>query len=71
MIDFSIFELKNKLKSIDENFKQIFFERSKQFFYSLDLCIDDFNDIQDENFVYFSLIINSKDYKEFYLIFGE
>lgn len=70
-IDFSIFELKNKLKSIDENFKQIFFERSKQFFYSLDLCIDDFNDIQDENFVYFSLIINSKDYKEFYLIFGE
>ncbi len=68
-IDFSIFELKNKLKSIDECFKQDFFEMSKQFFYSLNLCGDDFNDISDENFIYFFLVINSKNYNEFYLIF--
>lgn len=64
-INFSIFELRNKLFSIDDQYKEEFFKKSKEFFYSLNLTISDFNNIPSEYFVHFCFVINSKDYEDF------
>ena len=64
-IVFSIFELRNKLKSIDDDLKQEFFRKSKKFFFSLNLTIDELNDIPFEYFLHYLFVINSKDYISF------
>lgn len=64
-INFSIFELRNKLNSIDEKYKNFFFDKSKKFFYSLNLTVDDFENLSFELFIYFIFVINSRDYLDF------
>ena len=64
-INFTIFELRNKLKSIDDDSKQEFFEKTKEFYYSLELSSDEVNSIPYEYFMHFIFVVNSKDYEEF------
>ena len=64
-VNFTIFELRNKLKSIDEDSKQEFFEKTKEFYYSLELSSDEVNSIPYEYFMHFIFVVNSKDYEEF------
>ena len=64
-INFTIFELRNKLKSIDEDSKQEFFEKTKEFYYFLELSSDEVNSIPYEYFMHFIFVVNSKDYDEF------
>ena len=64
-INFSILELRNKLNSIDDSLKQDFFDKSKEYFYSLNLTIDDFDNVPFEFFAYFIFVINSNDYFDF------
>ena len=64
-INFSIFELRNKLYSIDEEYKEDFFKKSREFFYSLELTVDDFENIPFEYFTHFMFVINSRDYSNF------
>ena len=63
-INFSIFELRNKQNTIADEFKDEFFETSKNFFYSLDLTIDDLEKIPFEYFTHFLYVINSKEYMD-------
>jgi len=63
-INFSIFELRNKLDSIQDNFKEEFFEKSLQFFYSLNLTVEDFDNIPFEYFTHFLFVINSENYDD-------
>lgn len=67
-INFSIFELRNKLISIDDEYKEDFFEKSKKFFYSLNLSIEDFNNIPFEYFAHYIFIINSGSHEIFKLL---
>ena len=64
-VNFTIFELRNKLKSIDEDSKQEFFEKTKEFYYSLELSSDEVNSIPYEYFMHFIFVVNSNDYEEF------
>ena len=64
-VNFTIFELKNKLKSIDENHKQEFFEKTKEFYYFLELDSDEVNNIPFEYFMHFIFVVNSDDYSDF------
>ena len=64
-VNFTIFELRNKLKSIDEDSKQEFFEKTKEFYYFLELSSDEVNSIPYEYFIHFIFVVNSKDYDEF------
>lgn len=64
-INFTIFELRNKLKSIDSEFKQEFYEKTKEFFYFLQLNADELNNIPFEYFMHFIFIINSENYSDF------
>ena len=64
-INFTIFELRNKLKSIDEDSKQEFFEKTKEFYYFLELSSDEVNSIPYEYFMHFIFVVNSNDYEEF------
>ena len=64
-INFSIYELRNKLKSIDDNNKQEFFEKTKEFYYFLELSSDEVNNIPYEYFMHFISVINSEDYNDF------
>ena len=64
-VNFTIFELRNKLKSIDENSKQEFFEKTKEFYYFLELDSDEVNNIPFEYFMHFIFVVNSDDYAEF------
>ena len=66
-VNFSIFELRNKLISIDEVYKEDFFIKSKEFFYSLNLSVDEFDDIPFEYFTHYIFVINSKHYVDFKL----
>ena len=58
-------ELRNKLKSIDSEFKQEFYEKTKEFFYFLQLNADELNNIPFEYFMHFIFIINSENYSDF------
>ena len=64
-VNFTIFELRNKLKSIDENSKQEFFEKTKEFYYFLGLDSDEINNIPFEYFMHFIFIVNSDNFQEF------
>ena len=64
-INFSILELRNKLNSIDDSLKQDFFDKSKEYFYSLNLTIDDFDNVPFEFFAHYIFVINSNDYFDF------
>lgn len=64
-INFTIFELRNKLKSIDEENKLEFFEKVKEFYYFLELSSDEVNNLPFEYFIHFIFAVNSKDYLEF------
>ena len=63
-INFSIFELRNKLKSIDEENKQEFFEKTKEFYYFLELSSDEVNNLPYEYFMHFISVINSENYND-------
>lgn len=64
-VNFTIFELRNKLKSIDDENKQEFFEKTKEFYYFLELSSDEINNIPYEYFMHFIFVVNSKDYSDF------
>ena len=64
-INFAIFELRNKLKSIDEKYKQEFFEKTKEFYYFLELSSDEVNSIPFDYFMHFIFVVNSQNYEEF------
>lgn len=64
-INFTIFELKNKLKSIDENSKQEFFEKTKEFYYFLELKLDEIDEIPFKYFMHYIFVLNSKNYIDF------
>lgn len=64
-INFSIFELRNKLESIADEYKEEFFYLSKKFFLFLKLNVDDFTYILFDNFIHYLFIMNSKDYDDF------
>ena len=64
-INFTIFELRNKLKSIDKDYKQEFFEKTKEFYYFLELNSDEVNEIPFEYFMHFIFVVNSDDYEDF------
>ena len=64
-INFTIFELRNKLKSIDEDSKQELFKKTKEFYYFLELSSDEVNSIPYEYFMHFIFVVNSNDYEEF------
>lgn len=64
-INFTIFELRNKLKSISNDYKQEFFEKTKEFYYFLELNTDELNKIPFEYFIHFIFIVNSEDYSDF------
>ncbi len=64
-VNFTIFELRNKLKSIDVESKQEFFEKTKEFYYFLELSSDEVNNIPFEYFMHFIFVVNSDDYTDF------
>lgn len=64
-VNFTIFELRNKMKSIDNDFKQEFFEKTKEFYYFLELGSDEINHIPFVYFIHFIHVINSENYFDF------
>lgn len=64
-IRFSIFELSNKLSYIDDEYKNQFFQKSKQIFHSFSNYGVDLNSLSFEYFMKYILIINSDDYNQF------
>lgn len=64
-VNFTIFELRNKLNSIDDKSKEEFFEKTKEFYYFLELDSDEVNNIPFEYFMHFIFVVNSEDYSDF------
>ena len=45
--------------------KEEFFEKTKEFYYFLDLDSDEVNNIPFEYFMHFIFVVNSEDYSDF------
>lgn len=64
-LNFSFYEFRNKLNSIDLSYKEEYYKIIKEFFLSLSLEVSNFNNLDIEYFIFYLNLINSETYQEF------